>query len=103
VLVSNEQKGGQTMSGKRHYHLENCGCYADGARGIYTIERIINFALSHGFNADLVDNSVDGYDHSELEDEVDNYMNEYYMVHGAFWGRNENGDWGLWSTKVEDK
>jgi hypothetical protein len=35
----------------------------------------------------------------EIEDECDTYMNDKHGVDGAFWGRSEAGDWGLWECE----
>ena len=32
---------------KRTYTLDNVGCYVDGARGIYAIDRIVEIAEKH--------------------------------------------------------
>jgi hypothetical protein len=32
----------------------------------------------------------------DLENEIDDYLNEKMAVDKAYWGRNENSDWGLW-------
>lgn len=82
----------------------DAGCYVDGAQGIYAIDRIVEIAKAHGFEAicpacDAGDptNVEEHCDHSnELENECDAYMNEYFPVDGRYWGRNDNGDWGLW-------
>jgi hypothetical protein len=88
------------------YTLEDVGCYVDGARGIHAIDRILCFAEDHGLKWEaeaLFANPLDtdDYEYSdEAEDVADRYMNENYGVEGAYWGRNENSDWGLWA--IED-
>jgi hypothetical protein len=92
------------------YTLADVGCYVDGARGIYATDRIIEIAIEHGmealascecgqhlptaFNSDYAGCEFIG----EVEDEVDSFMNSQHAVDGAFWGRSEQGDWGLWTT-----
>ncbi len=98
------------------YTLKDCGCYVDGARGIYAIDAIVEIAEAHGLR-----DQTCGIDHEhdetcdesrfagcefagEIEDACDDYMNKHFSVDstdensndGAYWGRNENGDWGLW-------
>jgi len=29
-------------------------------------------------------------------------MKEFFDVDGAYWGRSEGGDWGLWPIEEED-
>jgi hypothetical protein len=91
------------------YTLQDVGCYVDGARGIYAIDAIVEFAESHGFTHDVEQTPTgmpgDFLTYSrdefvgELEDEVDEYMNEHYPADGAYWGRSEQSDWGLWPTE----
>jgi hypothetical protein len=38
---------------------------------------------------------------NEVEDEATEYMNEFFGVDGAYWGRSEQGDWGLWPEENE--
>lgn len=96
---------------KATYTLADVGCYVDGARGIYCIDAIVNIAESHGFTHD-VEQTPTGmpgsyltyadYEFSgELEDEIDDFMNSNYGVDGAYWGRSELGDWGLWTIDEE--
>lgn len=76
------------------YTADDAGCYVDGARGIYSSDAVVVFAEDHGMpKADATIPSID------LEDDADEYMNDHYPVDGYFWGRNENGDWGLWNTE----
>ena len=84
------------------YTTEDAGCYVDGARGVYAIDKIEDVAREHGYKLpqDIADQAfvtLSDYEFAgELEDEIDKYMNGKYGVDGAFWGRNESGDWGLW-------
>lgn len=96
------------------YTIEDCGCYVDGARGIYATDAIVAFANAHGANIvhdEDCDNHADTSREStfagcefagDYEDEADAWMNEHYAVDGAYWGRNENGDWGLWATDEDE-
>lgn len=90
------------------------GCYVDGARGIYAIDAIVALAEGYGFVPSECDCSVctgaaesptmlvstyGGCEYaSETEDEVDAYLNHNFAVDGYYWGRNENGDYGLWEV-----
>lgn len=95
------------------YTLHDIGCYVDGARGIYAIDAIVDIAESRGAllgDPDpkdvkpMFENSrFAGYEFAnEVEEDCNNYMEKVYGVNGAYWGRNENGDWGLWSTEEEE-
>lgn len=90
------------------YSINDAGCYLDGARGIYLIDGLVSFAEDHGFKlneteeqfyADHDYSLVDYEWNGETEDRIDDYMNDNYGVDGAYWGRNENGDWGLWQIE----
>lgn len=80
------------------YTMKDCGCYVDSARGWYATDAIVAFAESHGL--EKVDWTNEELAYYEVEDEATDYMNEHYAVDGAYWGRNENGDWGLWDEEV---
>lgn len=80
------------------------GCYVDSARGIYAIDAIVEFCEDYGFDVNDDDpscpqpESLADYEWaSEIEDDATDYMNEVHPVMGYLWGRNENGDWGLWN------
>ena len=86
------------------------GCYVDGARGIYAIDKIVRFAVDQGFvltgedeyGEPLSDMSKSLSDYEfkdELEDQIDEFMNNNWPVSSAYWGRNESGDWGLWDIQ----
>lgn len=89
------------------YQLCDCGCYVDGARGTYAIDKIEDVARDHGYKLpnDIADQgfvTLSDYEFAgELEDEIDDFMNAQFGVQGANWGRNENGDWGLWAIEDE--
>ena len=91
------------------YTKSDTGCYIDSAQGVYTIDAIVDFAESHGYKINPCD---DDHEHTifrsrfagcefagEIEDEVDDYMNEHFAVDSCYWGRSENGDWGLWEIE----
>lgn len=95
------------------YTPADAGCYVDGARGIYTVDLIVAIARDHGAiidscnpkecpHAETCDPSeFAGCEFSgEIEDEATEYMETHFPVDGHFWGRSEQGDWGLWP--VED-
>jgi len=92
----------------RRYTLVDIGCYVDEACGLYSIDAIVTFARNHGA---VIVSCEDDHVHedtalasefagcefsNEVEDEANEYMNNTYPVEGAYWCRNENGDWGLW-------
>ena len=109
------------------YTQSDCGCYVDNTRGLYMVDRIVEFANEHGaaivHDCDSeIDNKVmslrerldikihgcksDSFSHCEFSneywDEVDDYMNENYGVNGCYWGTIEHtGDWGLWKLENE--
>lgn len=89
------------------YTKADCGCYVDGARGIYAADEIVDIARAHG--ATIKHNDECKHEETcfssefagcefqnEYEDEATAYMEEAFPVDGASWGRNENGNWGLW-------
>ena len=104
------------MTTTTKYTRDDVGCYVDGVRGIYAIERIVTIAESHGMPSQMPCSDPncdrrtrdeyragdDSYTEwvscecAEIEDECDDYMNEHYAVDGCYWGRSEQGDWGLW-------
>ena len=86
------------------------GCYVDSARGVYAIDAILHFAEAHGFvlgtdgEPELAvmagKGSISRYEFAnEIEDDIDNFMNDTWGLDNACWGRNENGDWGLWEDE----
>lgn len=86
------------------YTLDDVGCHVDSIRGIYVTSRVVEIAEAHGMPHVTCKCPAKGYeDHfancefvSEIEGECDEFMNDAYSVDGACWGRNDNGDWGLW-------
>lgn len=91
------------------YTLSDCGCYVDGTRGTYAIDKIEDVARDHGYKLpnDISDQAFvtlsDCDFASWIEDEIDDYMNTHFGVEGAYWGRNENGDWGLWAIESDEQ
>lgn len=94
------------------YDKTDCGCYVDGARGIYGTDAIVDIARDHG--AVIAHDCANG-DHaetfdesefagcefaSEYQQEAEDYMNEHHCPDGCYWGTSEAGDWGLW--EIED-
>ena len=93
------------------------GCYVDGARGIYAIDAIVSLAEMYGFipsdcscdvckghseSPTVLDSPYGGCDFAnEIEDEIDSYLNDKFAVEGYYWGRNENGDYGLWEVSED--
>lgn len=84
------------------YTLADIGCYVDSNRGRYAIDAIAGIAASHGFD-DLPETGLvsDSEFANEVEDNIDSFMNERYGVEGAYWGRSEQGDWGLWMSDTD--
>jgi len=110
------------MAKTQTYTPSDVGCYADGSRGIYLTDFVVEFANDHGasitHNCD--DKVCEGRKGDEVEpigilchhdgigsflyctfdseygDEATNYMNEHYPVQGCYWGFID-GDWGLWT------
>ena len=101
---------------KNPYTLADCACYVDGARGIYVTDKIVSIARQHGAkiehaeccDSDAPTNAAFPSEFAECpfadeyEQEADDYMNDHFSVDGAYWGRNENGDWGLWQFEDTD-
>lgn len=76
------------------YTKKDIGAYFDGFRGRHIPKLVWDFAKTHGFKP--TEEFSEEFD-NECEDEATEYMNSKYMVKDAVWGRNENGDWGLWN------
>lgn len=81
------------------YTRKDIGRYVKDA----TPQTIYNFAQDHGLIWDaLEEEEMPEYTarlkkfEDEAEDFATEYMEENFGVEGAFWGRNEHGDWGLW-------
>lgn len=83
------------------------GCYVDGALGIYAVDDIVQFARDHGakiirdcdcdHGACCFESEFAACDWAgEYEDQATDYMEDHFKVDMCYWGRNENGDWGLW-------
>lgn len=104
------------------YTLDDVGCYVDGARGIYAVDRIVEIAEGHDmeppdpcFGTECPrcawgdktggDGAYSEWancdESSEVEDEATEYMNAQHAVDGAWWGRSESGDWGLWPSNSD--
>ena len=105
------------MAKARTYTPSDVGCYADGSRGIYLTDFVVEFANDHGASIEhvcpesrscrsynLTNEEYDSFSNcessSEYGDEATNYMNEHYPVEGCSWAFID-GDWGLW-TNVEE-
>ena len=95
------------------YTFRDAGCYVDGACGIYAIDDIVAIARDHG--ASLPRDCGCDHDGSyfksefascewahEYEDNASDFMNSTCPVDHHTWGRNENGDWGLWTDEDYD-
>ena len=70
------------------YTLQDCGPFVHNLNPIESRARIAMFATQHG--ADISCHP------SDWQAEAEEYMNAEFPVEGAYWGRNKNGDWGLW-------
>lgn len=101
MTTKTEQQTGPGNAPDVKYTLDDVGCYVDGARGIYAIDAIVEIAESHGWQGTnetrKLKGSLSDFEFAgEIEDHADSFMNSDYGVEGTYWGRNENGDWGLW-------
>lgn len=83
------------------YTRDDCGCYVDGSRGIYMVDRIVDIARAHG--AVIVHDCTGGCSSfatcefsGDYQDEAEVYMNENFCPAGCYWGESNYGDWGLW-------
>lgn len=96
------------------YMIDDVGCYVDGARGIYVVDEVVSIARSHGFSDTepcpgcqeaAQQDAESTYAHCEFanehEDEATDFMNNVCGVDGCYWGRSEQGDWGLWLIEEE--
>ena len=85
------------------YTAADAGCWFDGSRGIHLIDAVVNMAVeAHKMPYPKCECDHGAYTFSEcefmgeIEDECDEFMNEHFSVDGHYWGRSEQGDWGLW-------
>ena len=98
------------------YTLADVGCYVDGAKGIHVLDGVVEIAEAHGMdelscwcNSGFYGKIAHGAGHSwsdcefsdDIENDCDLFMNDTFAVEGAYWGRNDNGDWGLWAIDDE--
>jgi len=81
---------------RKLYALKDVGSYVDSSRGIYVGERVQEIAAAHGWREERLSSDSEFY--HEAEDAATEYMNREQAVKGAYWGRNDNGDWGLWTV-----
>jgi len=88
------------------------GCYVDGVHGIHMWKRIFTIAKNYGFEYEFTIPQIEALIEKEerglqtpyipgqlaldLENLIDYYLNDKMPVDQAYWGRNENRDWGLW-------
>jgi len=82
------------------YTKDDCGCYVDGAKGIYAGLAIQGIATAYGWIGDHANPTDEEY--FDAEDEATDYMQTHYSVDGCYWGRNDNGDWGLWKIDEQE-
>lgn len=106
------------MADTSEYTSEDVGCFADSARGIYAIDKIVAIATAHGM-ADPATNCKDCAHYGkeceretdgswsmcewagDIEDACDEHMNSEHGADGCYWGRTESADWGLWRSPCE--
>ena len=105
------------MAKAQTYTPSDVGCYADGSRGIYLTDRVVEIANDHGASIthDCDDKACIGRKGDEVEpigvfiycafsgeygDEATDHMNEQFPVDGCYWGFID-GDWGLWTDSDE--
>ena len=100
------------------------GCYVDSVRGLYMVDAIVALAEAFGFEAKGCDVAEpcprchDGQHMAgdgsytewsrcqsagEVEDEATEYLNDKQSVESCYWGRTEQGDWGLWPNDDDDE
>lgn len=97
---------------KNPYTISDCGCFVDSARGNYAIDAIYSIAKEHGFTDQDAETFLNGQTEqdcdetlsswefsNDLEDDIDSFMNDTFPVDGAYWGRSEQSDWGLWAIE----
>ena len=99
------------------FGMADAGCYVDEARGIYATDAIVEFARAYGAEIEsckvsanhphaetVMESEFGGCEFAnEIEEYASNYMNTHYEVDGYYWGRNENGDWGLWNVEEDER
>jgi len=78
------------------------GCYFDGSRGVYMGLDIQKLAESKGWTPDegiITDHKHEDY--HEVMQEAEDWLNEFVVIEGCYWGYNDYGDFGLWSMVTE--
>jgi hypothetical protein len=78
------------------------GCYFDCSRGIYIGNEVQLLAESNGWKpAGGIITDPRHEDYLEVVAEAEDWLNDSVAVEGHYWGYNEYGDFGLWSTVIE--
>ena len=78
------------------------GCFFDGSKGKYMGVDIQKLAESNGWNPEegiITDHKHEDY--LEVTAEAEDWLNEFVVIEGYYWGYNEYGDFGLWSMVTE--
>lgn len=60
-------------------------------------KRAMAYAMAEAADRGCYDLNMDAED----EDEATEFMNDKFPVDGAYWGRSEGGDWGLWADEKD--
>jgi hypothetical protein len=78
------------------------GCFFDGSRGKYIGTEVQKLAESNGWDPgyDLI-TDPDDEDYLEATAEAEDWLNDFVVTEGHYWGYNEYGDFGLWPMVVE--
>ena len=95
---------------EKTYTSDDAGCYIDGVRGLYMVNRIVEIATALGMpepkECDDDGCGCEDWVHclysNEVWKEAEDYMNAEHGVEGHYWGMSEQGDWGLWPVEEND-
>ena len=98
---------------KNPYTLDDCECHVEGDKGdvsIHMLARIIKVVQIHYIALHTAKRHIDDCDpcditrHFEVDKIVEScndFMDDHFPVEGAFWGLDEEGDWGLWNIEEQ--
>ena len=80
------------------------GVYIDGSKDTYVGLHIQRLAEQHGWvpQEGKITNTKDAH-FLDAVMEAEDWLNDYVVVEGCFWGYNEYGDFGLWRMLTDDE
>jgi|TARA_R100000049_G_C1861669_1_gene24910 hypothetical protein len=78
------------------------GCYFDCSRGIHIGAEIQKLAETSGWESEEgIITDPDNEEYFEAAAKAEDWLNDFIIIEGHYWGYNECGDFGLWSMVIE--